>query len=356
VTAAGRRQKAIGLLVVMVALVAAAAPAAPEALAGAEFGDACSADSTSVPAATPQLYFQVTAPGDPLPLAAPGSGVLTEWRVDSGQAESFSETVKVLHPIGGLIVRVTGESTGTVGPGQNDFPTRLPIEEGDRLAFYLAPGTKPLLCTEPKEATLLEAYEGDSSLGSTILMLEDPAQIRFPLVGVVEPDADGDGFGDETQDQCPQSAATQGPCPPSVSPPTPSSQTPSPPPRIPISLDASATAGRGAVTVFVTADSQATVTVAGAVRLGEGRALKLSGGTQTIVPGALARFVLHLPRKLDRRLKELKPGHSLSVDLSASAPNASGPASIESLKVRLRGQTNRRSPPNPGGRTTQRGR
>jgi hypothetical protein len=28
----------------------------------------------------------------------------------------------------------------------------------------------------------------------------------------VEPDADRDGFGDETQDQCPSEAATQGAC------------------------------------------------------------------------------------------------------------------------------------------------
>src|SRR5205085_4335180 len=28
----------------------------------------------------------------------------------------------------------------------------------------------------------------------------------------IEPDADHDGFGDETQDQCPSQATTQGPC------------------------------------------------------------------------------------------------------------------------------------------------
>jgi hypothetical protein len=35
---------------------------------------------------------------------------------------------------------------------------------------------------------------------------------------VLEPDADHDGFGDETQDQCPTNATTQGPCP-TVAPP-----------------------------------------------------------------------------------------------------------------------------------------
>jgi hypothetical protein len=39
------------------------------------------------------------------------------------------------------------------------------------------------------------------------------------VAGSIEPDADGDGFGDETQDKCPTQATTQGPCdttPPSV--------------------------------------------------------------------------------------------------------------------------------------------
>src|SRR5262249_18308967 len=37
--------------------------------------------------------------------------------------------------------------------------------------------------------------------------------VRSPVVAVIEPDADGDGYGDETQDKCPQSAATAAPCP-----------------------------------------------------------------------------------------------------------------------------------------------
>jgi len=35
----------------------------------------------------------------------------------------------------------------------------------------------------------------------------------------VEADADNDGFGDETQDQCPTDASTQGQCPPDTDPP-----------------------------------------------------------------------------------------------------------------------------------------
>jgi hypothetical protein len=44
-------------------------------------------------------------------------------------------------------------------------------------------------------------------------------QFRVDVGAVLEPDADGDGFGDETQDACPSDASTQGPCPPAVDSP-----------------------------------------------------------------------------------------------------------------------------------------
>jgi hypothetical protein len=45
--------------------------------------------------------------------------------------------------------------------------------------------------------------------------------VIIPLNADLEPDADGDGFGDITQDGCPTSAATQGACPPEPPPPPP---------------------------------------------------------------------------------------------------------------------------------------
>jgi hypothetical protein len=36
---------------------------------------------------------------------------------------------------------------------------------------------------------------------------------QIDVSAVLEPDADHDGFGDETQDQCPTNGSTHGPCP-----------------------------------------------------------------------------------------------------------------------------------------------
>jgi Ca2+-binding RTX toxin-like protein len=43
---------------------------------------------------------------------------------------------------------------------------------------------------------------------------------RILVAANVEPDSDRDGFGDETQDQCPTNASIQGPCPQPAAPPT----------------------------------------------------------------------------------------------------------------------------------------
>ena len=53
---------------------------------------------------------------------------------------------------------------------------------------------------------------GDQAPGSSIPYTNDPA-VRFNIAASLEADADNDGFGDETQDQCPTEATTQGPCP-----------------------------------------------------------------------------------------------------------------------------------------------
>jgi hypothetical protein len=55
-----------------------------------------------------------------------------------------------------------------------------------------------------------EAFNRRDIDAITDLLTEDFEFIPY-LVAVVEPD-DDDGFGDETQDQCPTDASTQGPC------------------------------------------------------------------------------------------------------------------------------------------------
>jgi hypothetical protein len=47
----------------------------------------------------------------------------------------------------------------------------------------------------------------------TRVTYEPGSNHQIDVSAVLEADADHDGFGDETQDQCPTNGTTQGPCP-----------------------------------------------------------------------------------------------------------------------------------------------
>jgi hypothetical protein len=61
-------------------------------------------------------------------------------------------------------------------------------------------------------------HQGDLAPGATDNFEGPTPAYQFDVSAKLEPDADHDGFGDETQDQCPASAATQGACAASPTP------------------------------------------------------------------------------------------------------------------------------------------
>jgi hypothetical protein len=100
----------------------------------------------------------------------------------------------------------------------NTVAVRLPIAAGQHLGLgYTANG---MACATPGSAgdrTLVGApFDPDtssdfSSIG--VLDLGGSQAYRPNISATFEPDADGDGFGDVTQDACPRSALTQVACP-----------------------------------------------------------------------------------------------------------------------------------------------
>lgn len=68
---------------------------------------------------------------------------------------------------------------------------------------------------------MLELSGGDPAPGETRGAVGAPEpETLVNVSAVLEADTDGDGFGDETQDQCPTDPSTQGPCPTPASQPT----------------------------------------------------------------------------------------------------------------------------------------
>jgi hypothetical protein len=323
------RRKFVGLLAG--ALIAVSAFGAVSASAATEFGDNCTTTILGT-ASPPATLFDLAVPGNPLPITAPSGGVVTKWKVNAGSAGSASPSLRILRQTGAKTVQVIGESgAATLGPGLNTFDTRITIQAGDRVALSAA-GPFPV-CQTAEDSTV-GGFVNSGGVGSTNEFLEIPtAKARIPVFAVIEPDADNDGYGDETQDKCPQNAAFQV-CPV-------------------VALSTSATAKKGLANVLVTTSSQAAVTVSGTVRLGKGKGntATLSGGTQVVLPGVISKFTLLFTQKLKAKLKQLNPKQSLTLSVTATAPNVVGAPSVSSLKVKLKGQKKPKKHTKPKGQS-----
>ena len=162
--------------------------------------------------------------GDPFSGGAPTDGVITKFRIRGfgGNGAPASVTFRLadltVDPNNNSSALATAAGTGPTvtipadtGGGDTpilEFPGRVPVKKGDHLAIdgtnvnatYNSSGDKfGYLFAPPLVA-------GQGARGSTSVTGELLVQ------AVIEPDADHDGFGDETQDQCPTQATTQGPC------------------------------------------------------------------------------------------------------------------------------------------------
>jgi hypothetical protein len=103
-------------------------------------------------------------------------------------------------------------SAGVQGP----FPVRISVQEGDWVSILPGDNGGPCLANtgDPADASRVTQGQGDTPTGGTTLFFGCCNTTQHANVeALLEPDADNDGFGDETQDECPTDASTQGACP-----------------------------------------------------------------------------------------------------------------------------------------------
>lgn len=312
-------------LIVAFALLSLPFAAAGPAQAAIQVGNECSAN-TYYPGNTVVQLSQ--APGSPRPITAPINGVVTSWQMIASVGEPFAEAIKVMHPTPSpTAFEVTAESGyGIVSDGTNTFATRLPVQAGDRFGGY---GIKGALTCHPAGTTTdkMGFEAGNPTPGSPFASSAEHGEELSPVLVKIEPDADHDGYGDETQDSCPQDASAQRlPCP------TPA--TPAPP----LSIEVLPQTHAAAAVALVSSSVQASVSVSGVVKLGKGAQARLNGGTRTVVPGQIGRFKLRFPKALTSRLGELSSKQFLKLSLQAKATDQSGRTASRSAGLKLHGR------------------
>lgn len=321
----GRDQMRLKLVpVIAAAALAISLLGATGASAATEAGNKCAATTTG---GANTWISAANGPGSPIPPTIPANGVITRWTFNVGIAlppALFNTSLKILRGTGVpkqfLVVTETGFVP--INTGTNTFSARIPVRAGDFIGTFGSQLGTPvtLICATGSPADKAALIEGGTPVGSVVTTPGEPEGVQIPLVVFVEPDADGDGFGDETQDQCPQSAAIQAvACPPVV-------------------LSTATQVKKGSVTVIVTSTAAAPVTVNGVANLGKGRKARLNGGIQNMVAGTLSKFHLFFPKSLRNKLKELPPKRSVKLTVTVAGTSVTGAVTTQTKQLKLQGQ------------------
>lgn len=150
---------------------------------------------------------------DPQVQGSPADGIVVKFRLRSETTNAVTfRLARITETQNGATA--TGAGTGPTVPLKGDnsieeFDARVPVKAGDHLALdgsvisaqYANDGGKRHYVFGP---TLVDNGPNQASA--------DNSGKELLVQAVVEPDADHDGFGDETQDKCPSQPTTAGTC------------------------------------------------------------------------------------------------------------------------------------------------
>ncbi|MDQ3725450.1 MAG: hypothetical protein M3335_06130 [Actinomycetota bacterium] len=211
------------LSILFIAVLALALPASAGAavVVGSNLKEAPNATICSQPG-MPELDCTTTLTDlpvgsrEPGGTSAPSSGVITSWSIRSG-VSVISHKVRLR-----VIRNHTGAGSGPVETLPNvagiyTYAARIPVQANDRI------GVDTLDVPELKGAPIIRASATGAGINYWMVALADgetrnpttsSSSIELTINATIEPDADGDGFGDETQDLCPSVGNGGAACPP----------------------------------------------------------------------------------------------------------------------------------------------
>jgi hypothetical protein len=212
-------------VIVVTALVAAPSSASAATQIGATFtpgtGNSC--------LGTPDFEELQTGRASGPSYAAPSAGVLTVWSFQADDAVQTIMTLRVFRPTGTphqyrVIADGGGLRTIPAASGLHNFGARIPVEAGDFIGIRATSGECGLQTGTPGDTFDFNAGTATAigALGNFSSNLTGNYWI-LDIAATLEPDADNDGFGDESQDQCMGQAGSNNGCP-APSPVVPPSQ------------------------------------------------------------------------------------------------------------------------------------
>jgi hypothetical protein len=317
------------------------------------------------------MYFQDTVESGGPNYVVPSRGVVTRW---SAEGPADGTAVVALKVADGD--QMVGETAAkSLGPSaEPTFDVRVPVRGGDRVGLAVIDGRN--VCgrwTQNADNVVRHSFD-EVSPPATFSLARVLPRLQVNLKATVEPDADRDGFGDETQDDCPTDARTRDECtgdqpatPPSQpedpAPPTPQipaqpkepsqpppSTTPPPRPAPPPVLGPRDALAPGLTTraakrqrvarsrrlaVRVTPSEAAALTASARVNV---RGVRLRAVRSTAGAGQAVTLRLRASKAGARRLRAaLDRGRRVRATVKVAARDAAGNATSRRLRIRVVG-------------------
>lgn len=216
---------------VVLLAVALTITAAPAALAGVDVGEPApwtTVSGSSCVTIANCVFFQSGDNGTNS-YTIPSSGIVTSYTLTAGSSFPGINAVglRIFRPMaGGVWLLAAASASDTelppIGGVRNAIATRVPVQAGDHLGIAVEfNGDTAWQWTTTNSTDIVQKITVPiSSVGSTVTSgdLATSAFARLNVTAHVEPDADADGYGDDSQDACPLDPARQTmPCtPPAV--------------------------------------------------------------------------------------------------------------------------------------------
>lgn len=330
----------LGLVVTMLAAVAAPAAAQGEEFIGSDLGG--TPLGTNCPSPDGCVVVQETIGTSPVGPSA--RGVITAWWTRGAAGPMTLRTYRhrpdeqfVAGKLHATFVDQDAERTGNGSTVPQGFPTRIPVQAGDYIALALAQDSEYGLRQSPPAGT--NAFRLFNTAQSDV---DVPAgggdALELYLRAKVEPDVDGDGFGDETQDPCVGCGGAALPsttAKPAGPAPDPFASIRAKGPRVSIAGKAKASK-TGRVPIVLT--NPYAFQLKGTLSLRDGKR-KAGSKRFTLGPNAKKAVKVKLPRKIFRKLKRRR---SLRLTALAKAKARVGKSRTTRKRVRVSAPSRKR--------------
>ncbi len=197
-------------------VVAAAALAV--ALLGAPAADGAVSVGQTAPGATilcGTANSAQSAEAGPPSYVIPSPGVITAWQHKADPAGGDGRLLVWKGPPISPLTLAGRSGVEIFAGGQlQSFPTRVPVSPGDVLGLRVhSMNAGCTFSTGAGDTAIARGGAPDIAPGESMMTSSTLPNQRVNVSATLEPDADGDGFGDETQDRCPAAAGPNDGCP-----------------------------------------------------------------------------------------------------------------------------------------------